>query len=185
MVGYATKHEANCYKILDPCMGTVYETHDIIWLKCMYYKKALPVRDEDNILQTWPENSDPGVGLPVLKARDTNAIDNNKSDDNDDDNNDETKSILDIGEGENIPVSEPPTSKVTCSGCVSKIPSHLAKNYEFIGHTTDAKRVDVQQAYHQISLTPAEQKYYAQMRELNELSFLSVDRESNQLEGEC
>eukprot|EP00957_Ditylum_brightwellii_P021900 1651557-Ditylum_brightwellii.AAC.1 len=33
MAGYAVKHEANCYKMLDPRTGTVYKTRDIIWLK--------------------------------------------------------------------------------------------------------------------------------------------------------
>eukprot|EP00957_Ditylum_brightwellii_P201230 15324682-Ditylum_brightwellii.AAC.2 len=87
MVGYATKQEANCYEMLDPYTGTVYETCD---------QKALTAEDEEDLLQPWPEGSNPRKGLPALKQRDIN-VDNGKNSKNKSDDN---KSILDVGEGE-------------------------------------------------------------------------------------
>eukprot|EP00957_Ditylum_brightwellii_P008949 677589-Ditylum_brightwellii.AAC.1 len=109
MVGYAIKHKADCYKMLDPRTGTVYETCDIIWRKRMYYQKALTADDDKDILQPWPEGSDPKDGMLALKQQDIDV--NNDKDSNDKSNNDE--SILDVGEGESIPVPVPLTPKVT------------------------------------------------------------------------
>eukprot|EP00957_Ditylum_brightwellii_P207233 15352091-Ditylum_brightwellii.AAC.2 len=183
MVGYAIQHKANCYKILDLHTGTIYEACDIIWLKCMYYQKALMAGEEKDMLQPWPSNSDPNAGAPTVTVSeidaDNDAVDtdnDNKEDTNNDNYN--NKSIQAASEGEIIPVLEPPAQKVTQSGQVSRIPAHLAENYKFIGHTGDVnmKRVDATHTYHQISLTSAEHKYYAQIRKLNKLSFCQLTR---------
>eukprot|EP00957_Ditylum_brightwellii_P069977 5315147-Ditylum_brightwellii.AAC.1 len=84
--------------------------------------------------------------------------------------------------GEKIPGPDAPTVTVTQSGRVSRLPERLINEYEFGRQLLDAK---LGESFSSVSLTPAEIKYYAQMRELNELSFLSVDIEHNNMEKEC
>eukprot|EP00957_Ditylum_brightwellii_P147555 11236903-Ditylum_brightwellii.AAC.1 len=133
------------------------------------------------MLQPWPENRDPRQGAPTVFVQDIDADTDNKIEE--DDNND--SSIPDIGEGEKIPVSAAPMATVTKSGRVSRPPARLLNKYEFIGQSLDAKPGYDRMAYDSVSLTPAEIKYYKQMRKLNELSCMSIDRESLLQEQEC
>eukprot|EP00957_Ditylum_brightwellii_P002720 209034-Ditylum_brightwellii.AAC.1 len=174
MVGYAVKHEADCYEMLDPRTGTVYKTRDIIWLKRMYYQKMLQADDNDDVLQPWPEGRDPTDGTPALKQQDI-EVDLEKE------SNDE--SILDVvGKGEKIPVPDVPTVMVARSGRVSRLPERLINEYEFGRQLLDAK---LGASFSSVPLTPADIKYYAQIRELNKLSFLLVDMEHNKMEQKC
>ena len=38
-VGYSTDHARDCYDMWNPETGKVYQTHDVIWLRHMYYSK--------------------------------------------------------------------------------------------------------------------------------------------------
>ena len=40
LVGYSTDHTSDCYEMWDPATGGVHKTHDIIWLKRMYFPKV-------------------------------------------------------------------------------------------------------------------------------------------------
>ena len=39
LVGYAADHNGDCYEMWDPVKGSVHVTHDVVWLKKMYYKE--------------------------------------------------------------------------------------------------------------------------------------------------
>ena len=39
LVGYAAEHNGDCYEMWDPVKGSVHVTHDVVWLKKMYYKE--------------------------------------------------------------------------------------------------------------------------------------------------
>eukprot|EP00957_Ditylum_brightwellii_P073266 5569217-Ditylum_brightwellii.AAC.1 len=56
-VGYAIKHEGDCYEMLDPTTSIVFELCNVIWLKRMYYQKKVECNVDD--LQPWPLTADP------------------------------------------------------------------------------------------------------------------------------
>eukprot|EP00957_Ditylum_brightwellii_P066644 5057609-Ditylum_brightwellii.AAC.1 len=104
---------------------------------------------------------------------------------NDKDDNDKI-SIPDIvGEGEKIPVPDVPTVTVTQSGRVLRPPARLLNKYEFGRQLLDAKLGQDRELFGSVSLTPAEIKYYTQMRKLNKISCMSINSESLLQEREC
>eukprot|EP00957_Ditylum_brightwellii_P173202 13185425-Ditylum_brightwellii.AAC.1 len=71
----------------------------------MYYQKALQAVDDNDVLQPWPEGSDPTDRMPALKQQDIDVDIDEESDD---------ESIPDVvGKGEKIPVPDAPTLTVT------------------------------------------------------------------------
>eukprot|EP00957_Ditylum_brightwellii_P026291 1988625-Ditylum_brightwellii.AAC.1 len=76
MVGYTLDHKADCYSMLHPTTSTIYDTHDVIWLKRMYYLKPLDTYEDDDFLPPWPEHQDPTAGMAApAPPNDADAID--------------------------------------------------------------------------------------------------------------
>jgi hypothetical protein len=70
-IGYAKDHEGDCYRMWNPLTNGVRTTHDIIWLRCMYYSKDIGytvvvepmVLDDDMVEDILPVQYNTGAGL--------------------------------------------------------------------------------------------------------------------------
>ena len=72
-VGYAKSHPGNMFQMFNPATGGIHETRDVLWLRCMYFKKPLPPNEfqvlDDGILRT-----DPALAVPMLTIELVDAL---------------------------------------------------------------------------------------------------------------
>jgi hypothetical protein len=159
MVGYSTNHTSDYYEMWNPATGGVHKTRDIIWLKRMYFPKVSldPPADGDDIQVTITvqhSSIEAGEGEPINDS-DTTEVEttNIETIQRDESKEDE------ILEEQKIPELE---GTRTRSERNVKMPDRLiaemnaaANNYE-------------------IRLTPAEENYYAAMKELRECGLIGA-----------
>jgi hypothetical protein len=147
MVGYALDHPGDCYRMWDPKTARVHETRDVVWLKRMFYEKAIA---EKHV----------GIGPIYFTMEEGDDVNEEVGEGNinaaaeiDDDNG---SSAFSASESEDMEEEEQIEVEVTRSGRAVKPPTRFI---EEIGAA--AKQYKIQ-------LTAAEMNYYAAMREFPE-----------------
>ena len=171
-VGYPDEHGSDCYEMYCPNSGHVYKSRDVRWLGRMYYDKTNVNEANDVEVYDWQpvhdmrNESEKGNQIELSDANDEQASrtdpEEADADENIDDDVDERKK-LNEDPHENEPGDEG-SQQHTRSGRVKVTPRYLsdyALNY-----------VDKLQ-----ELTPAEQTFYKEMHELNEIGLIVVDEE--------
>ena len=120
-VGYTYNHPGDCYRMYDPKTGRTHETHDVIWLKRMFYQRlpnqrelttesiTYDVMQEQNQDQDQDQDHDQTNNQEVTTQNDDNMDDSTSMDDgeghsNNDDqteqsNNDKQESTQDDAVG--------------------------------------------------------------------------------------
>ena len=165
-VGYSTDHDGDCYDMWDPQSGTIYITRDIIWLKRMYYVTKLTSSEgiflppESMIDQA--EEVRESTTLPVIPEGDKEEEEIEFTPEEQDEQPD-----CAVVEGE----SEKATT--TRSGRTVKRPA-LFEDYD-LGTMAMGKKD------YKIELTPAEERFYKNLKELNELALYAPDHQGNRI----
>jgi hypothetical protein len=178
-VGYSLDHMADCYEMLDPVTSRIHQTRDVIWLNRMYYNRVEPTTnivvepDMEPVIVYYTDN-------PVINGSgegDINdnqpAIDENNNIEEDDDDNGihplpdefydaETEQMGNPSYGIDMPTTS------TRAGRISRPPPRLFKT------ATMAQEMNNKAADYICELTPAEDRYYEAMRELNEIALIGA-----------
>ena len=158
-VGYTKDHEGDFYNMLHLLSRNIYQINNVTWLKRMYYQKEFDENNED--LLPFPKEDDNNndeqydddkLGITDTGGNESASEENIMSEDEDADH-----AVIDRESVNWI--------KTTRSGRVMKPPSRL-KVYESGG----ASLYSYKQA---VTLTPSEEKFYLQIKELNELQLFS------------
>eukprot|EP00957_Ditylum_brightwellii_P073625 5594495-Ditylum_brightwellii.AAC.1 len=118
----------------------------------MYYLKPLVDDTDDDFLPPWPDDQNPSVGvavpapptdadagedLPTPQIEEEGMQDDENLEEEKEETSTDNESVIDVSEGESIPVLEPPTPRTTRSGRTSKPSAFMKENYEFLGSSTD------------------------------------------------
>eukprot|EP00957_Ditylum_brightwellii_P211343 15366072-Ditylum_brightwellii.AAC.3 len=168
-VGYAIKHEGGCYEMLDPEHSIVYESHD-----------------------PWPEALDPDKDKRNIQVNEDDKKEQQTNDDEElvaasqekiekiDEANAHSKNTN--KQDKEIPIA---STTMTRSDRPPQMPPYLLQNYNMdFGKQKDKEGNEMSNLQKDISLTPAEYKFYSHMQALNEFGMLSIDKESCEMEHE-
>jgi hypothetical protein len=171
-VGYATDHDGNVYRTWDPRTGRIHETRDIIWLRRMFFTKK-PNDDAEeidfNFVVPAPVYREGVVTAPDLGAGEGGNAEGAGGDAED-------APAVEAEEAVAVPVEAPAATAeneeetveevaTTRSGRAVRPPARF-REAEFEGMNVDGS----------ITLSEAEVRYHDAMREIYELSLLSVER---------
>jgi hypothetical protein len=162
MVGYSTDHTSDCYEMWDPTTGGVHNTRDIIWLKRMYFPKVTinPPAGGDNIqvsINVQHSSIEAGEGTPIVVSN-TTEVETTNVETVHDFEPDENQDDKDLEEQE-IPETE---GQRTRSGRNVKLPDRLITKMNAAAND------------YEIRLTPAEENYYAAMKEIGEFGLIGA-----------
>eukprot|EP00957_Ditylum_brightwellii_P037498 2835554-Ditylum_brightwellii.AAC.1 len=174
--------------MLDSTTNIINELRDVIWLRRMYYQRPVTMDEEE--LQPWPEDVDPDYNVMEVN-RTNNEVEQQM--------NNEDDELVDANEGEiddanaqgTLELETPPapttttttpTTTQTQSGRILCLPSYLKQNYNI--NLKDDEEQEMNNLVHGILLTPAEQKFYKHIKDLNEFGMFSIDTNSHELEKE-
>jgi hypothetical protein len=157
MVGYSTNHTGDCYDMWDPSTGGIHQTRDIIWLRRMYFPPIEAVPElapsgGDIIVDTNLERSTLEVGEG--EPSDDYEVETVPEDDGASDDVEEEAERND----DEIPELQPRTK----SGRKVRMPERLIEEMNAAAND------------YEIALTPAEERYYATMRELGEFGLVGA-----------
>jgi hypothetical protein len=160
MIGYSTDHTSDCYEMWDPATGGVHKTRNIIWLKRMYFPKVSldPPADGNDIQVTITvqhSSIKAGEGEPIDDS-DTTIVGTMNIEIIHNDESDESKEDEALEEQE---ISEL-QGTITRSGRNVKMPDQLIA------------KMNAAANHYDIQLTPAEENYYAAMKELGEFGLI-------------
>jgi len=174
-VDYTESHEGDCYFMWDPERNILYTTRDIIWLKRMYFSKPteeeeapITLREDDKLEQdqkvvSFADEVQRAIAIDGAATIQHETEQNEPEAPEDDESEDEDVDT----EGELEQHDNRPVSTSTRSGRAVRAPLRYIQESEEMG-TTNFEAEDP----YEIQLTPAEEKFYAQVKELNELSLL-------------
>jgi hypothetical protein len=180
MVGYATDHEGDCYIMWNPATSRVYTTRDITWLNRFFYTNHLEDDDPDDYFQivTKEKVDDAVMGESVADAGNVTAEARTVRFDEQRDNDEQgegkrrstrTKFRKDIYEA-GTQGMEPYVTRNDDEGAEEETEEEPEEETEGDEETElSAWMTEVD-----IELTPAEEKFYEGMRELNEFTELGL-----------
>jgi hypothetical protein len=175
-VGYSLDHTADCYEMWDPATLRVNQTRDVIWLNRMYYNRVEQAKnivvepDMEPVIVYHTQNpviNGPGEGD---NHEETNNDDGNDGDDGDNGVHSlpdeffdaETKQMGNTSYGIDIPTTS------TRVGRISRPPPRLIETVAM------AQAMNELAAEYKCEFTPAEERFYDAMRELNEMALIGA-----------
>jgi hypothetical protein len=176
-VGYSLDYTADCYEMWDPATSRVHQTRDVIWLNRMYYniieqaENIVVEPDLEPVIVYHKQNpviNGPGEGENHEEAKND---DGNDDDDGDNGVHNLPDEFFDA-ETEQMVGSTPygidvPTTS-TRAGRISRPPPKLDET------VTMAQAMNELAAEYKCEFTPAEERFYDAMRELNEMALIGA-----------
>ena len=175
MVGYATDHPGNTYRMWNPVSNGVHVTRDVIWHKKMYFEmepvaKAEEESDSDSDDDAEEDNPNASNYHGVLEAGENEDSDSEDEEEDSDEEDDE--------DGEKEPLK---------SGRVPRPPERLT--YDESGSqgdkTLEFANQAIENGYYEIKLTKAEENYYSKMADMREIACSGLDMKIEDPEVAC
>ena len=155
-VAYSLDHAGDVYEMWDPVANVIYVTRDILWMHRLYFVNALQ-RDDANLLLGINDNDDNG------------SVSSASEGESDDDS--ETEKAPETRRSQRVI-----RPKVRYEPGTGGMERKVGEEWSSESDDDDDNEEEIS-AYQTalIQLTPAEEKFYSSMKEMNELGLMAMD----------
>ena len=180
LVGYANDHEGACYQMYNPESNVLYESRDIVWLKRLYFPNTLPALDRQiEEIDSTEVRESISTELPVVAGENErtvveDSVDNEieEESESDGDEEDEVPDLITHTDeaknaNEEVPWREVPRSRY---GRTIVPPASRTDLISATRHLNNVMYGAINGELENTMLLPAEEKFYLELRSLNELS---------------